>query len=82
MDVLLWPHQEYAASYPNDVEIHSEHWEDHLSWLRRVLLELRQAGLTAKPKKCHLGLGEARYLGFQIGRGLIKSQLNKEEGIQ
>ncbi|KAL1259049.1 hypothetical protein QQF64_009626 [Cirrhinus molitorella] len=33
------------------VVIHSEAWEDHLDKLRRVLSELRRAGLTANPRK-------------------------------
>ncbi|KAL1258478.1 hypothetical protein QQF64_011722 [Cirrhinus molitorella] len=59
MDILLRPHQAYAAAYLDDVVVHSERWEDHLERLRRVLLELRWAGLTANPKKCHL---------YQVGR--------------
>ncbi|KAA0724151.1 Retrovirus-related Pol polyprotein from transposon 297 [Triplophysa tibetana] len=60
MDIILRPHQEYAAAYVDDVVVHSESWEDHLDRLRRVLSELRRAGLTANPRKCHLGLGEAQ----------------------
>lgn len=56
MDILLIPYQAYAAAYLDDVVIHSEQWEDHLDHLRKVLSELRQAGLTANPKKYHLGL--------------------------
>ncbi len=69
MDILLRPHQSYAAAYLDDVVVHSETWEEHLAQLRRVLLELRRAGMTANPRKCHLALFEARYLGFQVGRG-------------
>ncbi len=49
--------------------------------LRRVLLELRRAGLSANPRKCHLALPEAKYLGFQVGRGLIKPQEKKVAAI-
>ncbi len=49
MDILLRPHQSYAAAYLDDVVIHSEHWEDHLDRLRRVLVELRRAGLKPTP---------------------------------
>uniref|UniRef100_A0A9J8C7I0 Gypsy retrotransposon integrase-like protein 1 n=1 Tax=Cyprinus carpio carpio TaxID=630221 RepID=A0A9J8C7I0_CYPCA len=77
MDVILRPHQAYAAAYIDDVVIHSETWEDHLERLRRVLLELRRAGLTANPRKCHLALSEAKYLGYQVGRGLIRPQEKK-----
>ncbi len=80
MDILLRPHQSYAAAYLDDVVIHSECWEDHLDRLQRVLMELRRAGFTANPHKCHLGLSEAKYLGFQVGRGPIKPQEKKVEG--
>ncbi len=81
MDILLRPHQSYAAAYLDDVVVHSESWEEHLAQLRRVLLELRRAGLTANPRKCHLALFEARYLGFQVGRGLIWPQEKKVTAI-
>ncbi|XP_026146496.1 uncharacterized protein LOC113120717 [Carassius auratus] len=81
MDILLRPHMSYAAAYLDDVVVHSETWGEHLERLRRVLLELRRAGLTANPRKCHLALSEAKYLGFQVGRGLIRPQEKKVEAI-
>ncbi|KAI2647466.1 Retrovirus-related Pol polyprotein from transposon 17.6 [Labeo rohita] len=81
MDIILRPHQAYAAAYLDDVVVHSEAWEEHLDRLWRVLSELRQAGLTANPRKCHLALSEAKYLGFQVGRGLIRPQEKKVEAI-
>ncbi len=82
MDIVLRPHQQYAAAYLDDVVVHSERWEDHLDRLRRVLMELRRAGLAANPRKCHLALFEAKYLGFRVGRGLIKPQEKKVEAIR
>ncbi len=81
MDILLRPHHSYAAAYLDEVMIHSEAWEDHLDRLRRVLSELRRAGLTANPRKCRLALSEAKYLGFQVGRGLIRMQEKKVEAV-
>ncbi|KAL0200340.1 hypothetical protein M9458_003527, partial [Cirrhinus mrigala] len=81
MDIILRPHQSYAATYLDDVVIHSETRQDHLERLRRVLLELRRAGLTANPWKCHLALAEAQYLGFRVGRGLIQPQQKKIDAI-
>ncbi len=80
MDILL--HQAYAAAYLNDAIIYSESWEAHLDRLRRVLIELRWAGLTANPRKCHLGLTEAKYLVYKIGRGLIMPQEKKGEAVR
>ncbi len=80
--MLLRPLQNYAATYLDDVVIHLDSWEEHLDWMRRVLMELWRAGLTANPKKCHLGLAEAKYLGYQVSRGLIQLQSRKIEAVQ
>ncbi|KAL1247026.1 hypothetical protein QQF64_034461 [Cirrhinus molitorella] len=53
----------------------------HLERLRTVLSELRRAGLTANPRKCHLAQSEAKYLGFQVGQGLIRPQEKIIEAI-
>lgn len=74
----LHPQQAFAA---DDIVIHSEDWEDHLRQLHSVLASLEAAGLTANPKKCHLGLNEAEYLSYTIGSGLIKPQVEKTRTI-
>ncbi|XP_040278263.1 uncharacterized mitochondrial protein AtMg00860-like [Bufo bufo] len=43
--------------------------------------DLRRAGLTANPKKCSIGLEEVKYLGYIIGRGVVKPQVDKIEAI-
>lgn len=53
----------------------------HYTPLQKVLLELRRVGLTANPRKCHLGLTEAWYLGYRIGHGLIKPQEDKISAV-
>lgn len=82
MDIILKPHRQYASAYLDDIIIFSYDWESHLAKVQAVLNSLRKAGLTANPKKCSLGLEEARYLGYIIGRGVIKPQVNKIEAIQ
>ena len=72
MDQLLRPHQAYAATYIDDIIIHSDSWDVHIRQLRAVLGELRMAGLTTNPAKCRLGLEETAYLGYQVGRGNVR----------
>jgi len=76
MDIVLHPNQAYAAAYTDKVVI------NHLDQLKKVLMEIQRAGLTANPKKCHLGLSEAQYLGYRIGRGLLKPQEQKAETVR
>lgn len=82
MDRVLRPHQKYAAAYIDDIVIHGEEWGTHLQQVTAVLRALRGAGLTANPKKCRLGLRDADYLGFTIGRGCVKPQAGKVEAIR
>ena len=56
MDRVLRPHQQYVAAYLNDIVVHSETWKDHVSRVEAILQALREAGLTANPAKCHLGM--------------------------
>ena len=81
MDRLLRSHQAYAAAYIDDIIIHSASWDVHLRHLRAVLGELRRAGLTANPAKCRLGLEEASYLGYRVGRGNVRPQEAKVKTI-
>ena len=82
MDRILRAHREYAAAYIDDIVIHSSTWTLHLHHLRVVLGALRTAGLTANPQKCRLGLEEASYLGYQVGRGCVRPQDEKVQAIR
>uniref|UniRef100_A0A8C5PLJ4 ribonuclease H n=1 Tax=Leptobrachium leishanense TaxID=445787 RepID=A0A8C5PLJ4_9ANUR len=82
MDRLLKAHRRYAAAYLDDVVIHSPDWQTHLVRVQAVVDSLKEAGLTANPKKCAIGSEEAKYLGYVIGRGLVKPQIDKVEAIQ
>ncbi|XP_040019919.2 uncharacterized protein LOC144383704 isoform X3 [Gasterosteus aculeatus] len=82
MDRVLAPHKRYAAAYLDDVVIHSPDWDSHLPRVQAVIDSIRDAGLTANPKKCRLAFSETNYLGYTIGRGLVKPQEAKLRAIQ
>ena len=56
----------YSAAYIDDVVIHSQSWEDHLSHIEAVLQVLREYGLTAKPSKCQWGANSLIYLRHEV----------------
>ena len=55
MDRVLQGLGEYSAAYLDDVVVYSETWEEHLHNTLAVLQRLREAGLTAKARKCNFG---------------------------
>ena len=65
MDQILRPHRDYAAAYLDDIIIHSGDWPAHLTRLEAVVRALREAGLTANPKKMPTGPRRGRLPGLQ-----------------
>ena len=66
MDVLLNGIEEYVAAYLDDLVVFSRSWTEHLQHLHSVLQRLREAGLTAKPSKCQIGMRHCIYLGYRV----------------
>jgi len=81
MDRVLRPHAAYAATYLDDVIIHSTAWAEHVWRVGAVLESLKQAGLTANPGKCAVGQREVRYLGYHLGTVQIRPQMDKTAAI-
>ncbi|XP_075785301.1 uncharacterized protein LOC142829504 [Pelodiscus sinensis] len=82
MDRLLSPHTAYAAAYLDDVVIYGQEWEEHIERVAAVMRTLRDAGLTANPTKCKIGWQETTYLGYQLGRGLVRPLVGKVEAVR
>lgn len=51
-------------------------------YLGTVLERLQSAGLTINPSKCVFAKAETEYLGFVIGNGVLKPQVNKIQAIK
>ena len=77
MDHILVGMQDFTSAYLDDLIIHSESWEEHVTHLRRVL-----AGLTVKLKKCQLAMSHCSYLGHVVGEGLVRPELSKVEAVK
>ena len=58
--------------YINDILVHSASEEEHNDHLRQVFQCLKEAGLTLKGKKCHIGKTQVSYLGHVFsGTGMV-----------
>lgn len=74
--------EDYLAVYKDEVVIYSSTWEEHLQRLSDVFYHIQQAGLVINAKKCQLVKSEVLYLGYVIGGGRIRPQIDKIEGVQ
>ena len=62
--------------------MYSSSLKEYLNHLHVVFKRLEEAGLTAKPKKCQLGMKECVYLGHVVGEGKVQPENSKIEAIQ
>ncbi|XP_072020266.1 uncharacterized protein [Amphiura filiformis] len=69
-------------NYIDDILIHTETWEEHMSKVKEVFSRLRRAKLTARPTKCFVGYEEIEFLGHVVGHGCVKPKRDKIEVIQ
>ena len=81
MDVLLKGIRGYAGAYLDDLVVFNNSWEEHCEQLRAVLQRLREAGLTAKPEECQLGMQKCVYLGHLVGNGEVRPEQQKIEAV-
>ena len=79
--VLFSSHAQFCTPYMDDIIVFSESWSDHLSHLAQVLDKLRQAGLTANPKKCEWGGKSMEFLGHQVGGGRMSMPAHRAQAL-
>ena len=72
---------DFYTAYLDDILIYLENPLDHKEHVRKVLLQLRKAGLQANIKKCKFNVTYTKYLGFIISTDSIEVDLEKVEVI-
>jgi hypothetical protein len=72
----------FCTTYLNHILIYNRIREEHLSYVRKMLESLRQAGLYAKIQKCEFFKNETIFLGVIVGRNKIRMNPKKIEIIQ
>ena len=67
--------------YLDDVLVHTETMEEHLSACRQVFQRLQAHGLRIKEAKCQFGVTEVEYLGHVITGQSIRPVRSKTEAV-
>ncbi|XP_024136818.1 uncharacterized protein LOC112151925 [Oryzias melastigma] len=82
MDKVLQGCDHCSAAYLDDVVVFSNTWEEHLQHLSLVLGRIQDAGLTLNVAKCEWAQRESCYLGYLLGGGEVRPQVDKVEAIR
>ena len=81
MDTILAKYKnQFALIYLDDINIHSQIFEEYLEHLQKVFEKLRKAGLKLNPEKCHLFRSELSFLGYIIiAEGILPNPTTVEQ---
>ena len=71
----------HCIIYIDDVVVFSNNFKEHMRNLELVLEKMREYNVVAKLKKCALVREELKYLGYIIGNGQLKANLESVQKI-
>lgn len=73
---------QFCSAYLDDILIYSKTKEEHLEHVRKVLLQLREAGLFAKISKCEFFVRKTKFLGLIVGEDGIQMDPDKVKTVR
>ena len=62
----------FAIGYLDDVMCFSKSFEEHIDHLRKVLIRIRNSGMTLKISKCSFAMNKITYLGHVVNKDGIR----------
>src|SRR6266498_4459181 len=72
---------DFVVVYLDDILVYSDTFEEHLVYLRKVFIKLREANLVIKLKKCKFGQRKIKFLGHTIGTDGLRTDPENIEKI-
>ena len=82
MDRVLQGLEAWSAAYIDDVVVQCHLEQACNGPIEAVLKRLQEAGLTAKPSKCHFGKDECTYMGHIVGNGHVRPEKGKVAAVE
>ena len=82
IEVILRPIRNFAASFVDDMAVHSNQWGEHLCHLNQFLRTVRDAGLTLSLKKCKWAQPQVKFCGEIIGSGRRYADPEKVKAVR
>jgi len=83
MDNILKEDRSFASAYIDDICCHTNSdFEDHLEKLDKVLTSIGKHGMTLKLSKCKFAKKSVKFLGFEVGEGIIRPITDKLQVIK
>jgi len=71
----------FLKVFVDDLNVHSENWEDHLQHLEAILSKLKEVNLKLNPSKCCFAAESIVFLGHVVSKEGTKPDLGKIDAV-
>jgi hypothetical protein len=72
----------FLKIFVDDLNVHSEEWQDHLQHLGAVLSRLREVNLKLNPSKCCFAAGSVVFLGHVVSKEGTRPNPSKVDAVR
>jgi hypothetical protein len=72
----------FLKIFVDDLNVHSEEWQDHLQHLGAVLSRLREVNLKLNPSKCCFAAGSVVFLGHVVSKEGTRPDPSKVDAVR
>jgi hypothetical protein len=72
----------FLKIFVDDLNVHSERWQDHLQHLGAVLFRLREVNLKLNPSKCCFAAGSIVFLGHVVNKEGTRPDPGKIDAVR
>jgi hypothetical protein len=72
----------FLKIFADDLNVHSEEWQDHLRHLGVVLSRLREVNLKLNPSKCCFAAGSVVFLGHVVSKEGTRPDPSKVDAMR
>jgi len=72
---------QYAVAYLDDIVVYSDTLKEHTQHVRAILERLAKANLFVQLEKCEFHTPETTFLGFIVGRGVVRMDSEKVAAV-
>ncbi len=72
----------FLKIFVDDLNVHSDHWHNHLQHLEAVLSRLREVNLKLNPSKCYFAAGSVVFLGHVVSKEGTRPDPSKIDGVR
>ena len=81
LEEIIGDLEPYAHNYLDDIVLATESFDEHMHMLRKLILKIKDSGLTINREKSKFCCNEVKFMGFKVNEHRLMMDPDKTTGI-